>query len=102
MAADSMMGSVAAANPWSAGIMAAGSVASAALNDKTNMTNGANVSTGFDNSGWSVNLAGRGATAQQTATNDKSSSSLGLPQLMNNPLVLVLLAFVAFEFAKHK
>lgn len=82
--------------------MAAGSVATAALNDKTNMTNGANITTGFDNSGWSVNLAGRGATAQQTATSDKTSSSLGVGQLLQNPLVLVLLAFVAFEFAKHK
>jgi hypothetical protein len=82
--------------------MAAGSVASAALTDKTNMTNGANISTGFDNSGWSVNVAGTGATARQTATNDKSSSALGLAQMAKNPLVLVLLAFVVFEFAKHK
>lgn len=81
--------------------MGAASVASSAL-AKPSLTNGSSTSSAFDNSGWSVNVAGAGATAVQTATTDKSGSLLGLSQLTKNPLVLVLLAFVVYEFAKHK
>jgi len=82
--------------------MAAGSVANAAMTDKTNMTNGANVSTGFDNSGWSLNLSTHGGAATQTTSSDKSSSALGLSQLLNNPVLLIVLAFVAYTMVGKK
>lgn len=79
------------ADPWSAGLMAAGSVATAALNDKTNMTNGVSSTFGFDNSGFAVNIAGKGATATQNADASKSNG-LDLAALLKNPVVLVGLA----------
>lgn len=82
--------------------MAAGSVASAALQKPSMNAQQSIGGATFDNSGWNVNLAGAGANAQQTATNDRASSVLGLSQLLKNPIALVLLAFIAFELAKHK
>jgi hypothetical protein len=96
-----MASSLAQSNPYGAAIMAGASVANSALNDKTNMTNGVQQGWGFDNSGFSVNVGTRGGSTQTTAL-DKSTSALGLSQLLQNPVVLVLLAFVAYEFAKHK
>lgn len=82
--------------------MAAGSVAGSAVADKTNMTNGANINTGYDNSGWSLNLSTHGGSATQTTSSDKSSSDLGLSQLLKNPVLLVLLAFVAYTMVTKK
>lgn len=82
--------------------MAAGSVATAALQKPSMNAQQSIGGVTFDSSGWAVNIAGAGASAQQTATNDRASSALGLSQLLKNPIALVVLAFVAFELAKHK
>lgn len=85
-------------DPWSAGIMGATSVASAALEDKTNQTLNNSFSTGYDNSGWNVNV---GAGSQTTQT-DRSSSALGLSQLLNNPMVLIGLCVVLYMYTQKK
>ena len=85
------------ADPWSAGLMAAGSVASKALEKGTmQAANAAGAS--YDNSGWSVNV-GSGAQSNQT---DRSMSALGLGALLKNPLVLVVLAMVAYTVIARK
>ncbi|MGB9107552.1 MAG: hypothetical protein WCC39_02585 [Telluria sp.] len=80
------------ADPWSAGLMAAGSVASAAL-QKPNMTAQQTIGPlAFDNSGWNVNLGlGSGPTTMATTT-DRSASALGVSKLLSNPTMLILAA----------
>lgn len=86
-------------DPWSAGIMGATSVASAALEDKTNQTLNNSFSTVFDNSGWNVNV---GAGASQSTQTDRSSSALGLSRLMSNPMMLIGLCVVLYLYTQKK
>lgn len=79
--------------------MAAGSVAKAALDDQTNQTLHNSFSTGFDNSGWNVNV---GAGASQSTQTDRSSSALGLGALLNNPVVLIALCVGAYYVLKRR
>lgn len=81
--------------------MAAGSIASGALNDKTNMTNGVSSTFGFDNSGFAVNIAGKGATATQNADSSKATG-LNLAALLHDPVVLIGLAVVAYMLLGRK
>jgi hypothetical protein len=86
-------------DPWSAGIMGATSVATAALDDKTNQTLNNSYTAAFDNSGWNVNV---GAGASQSTQTDRSTSALGLSSLLQNPVVLIALAAVAFLYLKRR
>jgi hypothetical protein len=77
------------ADPWSAGFMAVGGVATAAINDKTNMTNQASLSQVFDNSGWAVNIG----TGTQNASSEKAPPiAAAAANMLQNPMVLVVLA----------
>lgn len=82
--------------------MGAASVAGAALNDKTNMTNQASLSQVFDNSGWSVNVG----SGTQTASSDKatpiSAAVGGVTNLLQNPLVLAVIAFALYTVLKKQ
>jgi len=86
-------------DPWSAGIMGATSVATAALDDKTNQTLNNSFTSAFDNSGWNVNV---GAGASQSTQTDRSSSALGLGSLLNNPVLLIALCAAAYYVLKRK
>lgn len=89
------------ADPWSAGLMALGSVAGKAVEDKAmNSQNSAGAS--FDNSGWTLNVStGKGAT--QSAQADRSQgAALDLGAMLKNPLVLIALAFVAYAVIARK
>lgn len=79
--------------------MAAGSVAKAALDDQTNQTLNNSYSTGFDNSGWNVNV---GAGASQSTQTDRSSSALGLGALLGNPVILLALCAAAYYVLSRK
>lgn len=87
------------ADPWSAGLMAAGSVAKAALDDQTNQSLSNPFAANFDNSGWNVNV---GAGASQSTQTDRSSSALGLGSLLSNPVVLLGLCAVAYYVLKNR
>jgi hypothetical protein len=80
-----------AVDPWSAGIMGASSVATAALDDKTNQTLNNSFSSKYDNSGFVVNIGSGSATGA-------TSSPLGISQ---KNLMLIGLA-VAFYFMRKK
>lgn len=70
--------------------MALGSVAQAA--QKPAMTTSAQFGqTSFDNSGFTVNVAGPGGNATTTASNDRSGLA-NMGALLKNPLVLIALA----------
>ena len=85
------------ADPWSTGIMAGAGIAKAALDDQTNQTLSNSFGAGFDNSGWSVNTG----SGTQSTTADRSSGLLsGLGPMLQNPMVLVALAVVAFLYLK--
>lgn len=77
--------------------MAAGSIATKALDDKTNMNTAQNFTSAFDSSGWNVNV---GQGASQSSTADRSSSVLGTSQLLRNPLVLVALCLALYYVTK--
>jgi hypothetical protein len=79
-------------DPWSAGLMAAGSMASAALQKPAMNAQQTIGPVAFDNSGWNVNLGlGSGPTTMATTT-DRSTSALGASKVLNNPTMLLLLA----------
>lgn len=79
--------------------MAAGGVASAAL-QKPNMTAAQTTgSVAFDNSGWAVNV-GPGAT--QSTSTDRSTTALGVSGLLRNPVVLLAIIAGLYYLSKHK
>lgn len=87
-------------DPWAAGIMAAGSVATAALKDNTPMNNAVSFGASFDNSGWVVNT-GQGATVSPSA--DKTTvAGPSLAALLRNPVVLIGLAVAAYYVLGRK
>jgi len=72
-----------AGDPYSAAFGAAASVAGAALKDGTQAQTTSN-SSGFDNSGWNINI-GSGSVS-----NSQSKGALGgIGQLLQNPMVLL-------------
>ena len=85
------MNPVAAVDPWSAGIMAVGGVAQAAM-QKTPAISGGSMSAAFDNSGFVVN------TGSGSASSSKSQLPTAgqLAGMLNHPLILlaVLAGFV--------
>jgi len=89
----------AAYNPWSAGIMAAGSVASEAVKSPPMNAQQTTGPVTYDNSGWAVNV-GRGAS--QSTSTDRSMSALGASQMLRNPLVLLAILAGLYYLSKHK
>lgn len=84
------------ADPWSAGIMAVGSVAGAAF-QKTPNQSSANQQSSFDSSGWNVNVNSNGA--HQTSSGGGKSLGAGglqLGSLLNSPLVIVGLGIAIY------
>ena len=88
-------------DPYSAAFGAAAKLGTAALDDKTNQTSSSAFTSAFDSSNWQVNIKSAGAS--QSATNDKSSGLLsGLGPALQNPMVLVALAVVAYLVIKRR
>jgi hypothetical protein len=87
------------ADPWSAGIMAAGSVASAALTPPPMNAQQTTGAVTFDNSGWAVNV---GAGASQSTSTDRSMSALGASRMLRNPVVLLAILAGLYYLSKHK
>lgn len=87
------------ADPWSSGLMAASSIAGGALNDKTAMTNGVNISNAFDSSGWNVNIGSGSQTSSAVKAAPVAANTLAL---LNNPIVLIGLAVVAYYYLSQK
>lgn len=86
MAASDMMGGFMQSNPYSAGIAAAGQVATKAL-EKGTVTNGVTTGDGvFDHSGWSVNFGSGSIERNSTAVPSQMMAQAA--GLLNNPLVL--------------
>lgn len=89
-------------DPWSAGFMAVGSVAGAALQKpamNAQQTAGGAV---FDNSGWNVNI---GPGASMTASTDRATvpaAVAGLSNLLGNPVILAGLAVALYLILKSK
>lgn len=89
------------ADPWSSAFMAAGNVASAALQKpamNAQQTAGGGM---FDNSGWNVNIGG----GRQSATNERTQAApvaAGLAQLLGNPVILAGLAVALYLIVKNK
>ncbi len=84
-----------AVDPWSAGIMAAGSIASGALRDSTPQSQNNSFASGYDNSGFVVNIGSGSASASI----DKSASPLA--GLLKNPVLLIALALGAYLVMKR-
>lgn len=87
------------ADPWSAGIMAAGSVATAALTPPPMNAQQTTGAVQFDNSGWAVNV---GAGASQSTSTDRSMSALGTSQMMRSPVVLLAIFIGLYYLSRHK
>jgi len=79
--------------------MGATSVATKALDDKTNQTQNNTFSGGFDNSGFSVNI-GDGASQSTQAT--RTSSALDLNSILGNPVLLLALCAAAYYVLNRK
>lgn len=89
------------ADPWSAGLMAAGGIAQAAM-QKPAMTTAATFGAStFDNSGWNINIAGEGASVTSSASNDRTALP-SASSLLKNPLVLIVLAVAAYYYLGRK
>ena len=90
-------------DPWSAGIMALGSVASAPPPSQT-ATSGNTVT--YDNSGFSVNVGGGTAQSTKTAlppTAQAVGAAAGAAvNTLGNPLVIIALGMALFLYLKHK
>jgi hypothetical protein len=86
-------------DPWSAGIMAAGSVATAALTPPPMNAQQTTGAVGFDNSGWNVNF---GAGATQSTSSDRSSTALGVSGLLRNPVLVLAILAGLYYLSKHK
>lgn len=90
-------------DPWSAGLMAFGSIAGGAPPSQT-ATSGNTVT--FDNSGFNVSVGG--GTAQSTKTSlPTATQALGAAagtaaSVLSNPLVMIALGMALFLYLKHK
>ncbi|WP_317205560.1 hypothetical protein [Janthinobacterium sp.] len=95
-----------AADPYSAAFGAAASVASAALDDKTNQTQNSNFGGAtFDNSGWNVNIGSGAAnnTPVKTTTNSPIASGVGAAlATLQNPMVMLAIAAVVYMVLRRK
>src|SRR5690349_5252747 len=87
-----------AANPWAAAANLTGQLGGAALNDKTNMTNDAALSQWFTFGDKIVNV-GTGSVSASRAEPVAAVAGQAA-DLLRNPLVLVLLALVAYKVIK--
>jgi len=91
-------GGLAAASPWGAAINGVTQLGTAALNDKTNMTNDAALSQWFTFGDKNVTIGGGSiGTSRVEPMAAAGGSVMGLLQ---NPLVLVLVALVAYKVIK--
>jgi hypothetical protein len=81
-----------AVDPWSAGIMALGSVATKAVTPGSAQQT-ASYSSVFDTSGWSVNLgSGSASTTANKQTLPAVAATVGAAgSMLQNPMVLLLL-----------
>jgi hypothetical protein len=75
-------------DPWSAGIMAFGSVASKAVTPGV-ATQTSNYSSAFDTSGWSVNLGSGSATTSANKQTLPAAAAVGA-SVLQSPAVLLL------------
>lgn len=81
--------------------MAAGGIASAAMQKPAMTTSASFGASTFDNSGWNVNIAGQGASVTSSASNDRTALP-NLAALLKNPVVLVGLAVAAYLYLGRK
>lgn len=85
-------GGLAAANPYSAGIMAAGQIGAALLADKTPMSQASPQTVGYDSSGWAVTVGdGSSSNVDQVKTPNPTAATLARAVGGINPLVILLI-----------
>lgn len=82
--------------------MAATGIATGALNDKTNMTNQASLSQVFDNSGWAVNIGSGTQNASSAKATPVAAAVQGMTGLLQNPLVLAVIALAIYSMIKNR
>jgi hypothetical protein len=92
-------------DPWSAGFMALGSIASAPPPSMTGHLSSPNT---FDNSGFAVNVGGGTAQATSTKTALPSAAqaaqavAAGAGSLLSNPAFIVVIGLGLYLYLKHK
>lgn len=87
-------------DPYSAGLMALGSIANSPPPSSTATSN-----TGitFDNSGWAVNIGSGAANSQKTQLPTATQAAVqGAASLLSSPLLLIAVGAALFLFLKHK
>lgn len=98
-------GGAMSATPWGAGIMAAGSVASAMMGgsdpSNTATSGGGLFDNHFDGSGWVVATGGSDARALPTVTSALQSTAGQALGLMQNPMVLIAGAVIALAYFRR-
>lgn len=83
---------IASANPYSAGIMAAGQIGAALLADKTPMTQASPQTVGYDSSGWAVTVGdGSSSSVDQVKTPNPTAATLARAVGGINPLMILLI-----------
>lgn len=91
-------GGLMAASPWGAAINGVTQMGTAALNDKTNMTNDAAMNQWFTFGDKNVTIGG--GSIGTSRTEPVSAVAGQAVDLLRNPLVLVLVALVAYKVLK--
>jgi hypothetical protein len=91
-------------DPWSAGLMALGSVAKVAAQPAG--PSSVIAPTTFDNSGFVVNLGGGTATSTKTALPSAAqavqAAAAGVGGLLSNPVLIIAVGLGLFLYLKHK
>jgi hypothetical protein len=94
-----MIGAPVPTDPWSAGIMALGSVATKAVTPGSAQA-ASTYSSVFDTSGWSINF-GSGSASTDASKQTLPAAAAGVAGVMNSP-ALLLLAGVALVLYLNK
>ncbi|WP_354682649.1 hypothetical protein [Cupriavidus necator] len=99
------VGGLAMSNPWTAGIMAVGSVAGQMMGapepSNTALSGSGMFDQHFDGSGWVVATGGSEARALPTVTSAVQATAGQALGLLNNPMVLIAGVVVALAFFRR-
>ncbi|WP_313818880.1 hypothetical protein [Cupriavidus sp.] len=99
-------GGLMASNPWTAGIMAAGSVAGQMMGtpdpSNTAISGSGMFDQHFDGSGWVVATGGSDARALPTVTSALQSTAGQALGLLQNPMVLIAAAVIALAYFRSR
>jgi hypothetical protein len=89
-------------DPWSAGLMAVGSIANSPP-PSSNAQSSTTVT--FDNSGFAVSIGGAATstkTALPTAAQSVQQAAAGIGGLLSNPVTVIAIGLALFLYLKHK